>query len=172
MPPHSEAHKRAISEAHKARLAAMSAEELAAWKEKVRNPKKVPDKDGMIWCRLCLAYKPAELFTRKKTEPLCNICWAEYNAVAQIKSKYGLTKEQYEALGDSCWLCGTEEVLSPRLSPGRRKMAFRLHVDHSHKTGKVRGKICHNCNAGIGYFKDDPNLLKLAARYIEDTERE
>jgi hypothetical protein len=43
----------------------------------------------------------------------------------------------------------------------------RLHVDHDHKTGTYRGVLCHNCNLGLGHFKDDVILLKAAIEYIE-----
>lgn len=26
--------------------------------------------------------------------------------------------------------------------------------------------ICHNCNAGLGHFKDDPEALMAAAAYL------
>lgn len=42
-----------------------------------------------------------------------------------------------------------------------------LVVDHCHETSKIRGLLCHNCNLGLGNFKDDPNILRAAADYIE-----
>lgn len=59
-----------------------------------------------------------------------------------------------DAAGNKCELCG-----SP---PGAR----RLHIDHDHTTGALRGLLCHGCNVGLGYFKDDPELLERAAEYL------
>jgi len=39
-------------------------------------------------------------------------------------------------------------------------------VDHNHKTGKVRSLLCHNCNMGMGLFKDDPRILIKVAEYL------
>ena len=73
--------------------------------------------------------------------------------------KYGLVQEDYDFMfyeqGGMCKLCGF-------------KAKFRnLSVDHDHKTLKVRGLLCSECNLGLGKFKDDPAVLREAARYLE-----
>lgn len=56
------------------------------------------------------------------------------------KSKYGITWEQRETMLRkqlfSCALCFKPETDFKR----------RLHVDHNHKTGKVRALVCYRCN--------------------------
>ena len=39
-------------------------------------------------------------------------------------------------------------------------------VDHNHQTNKFRGYLCHNCNRGLGCFKDDLKRLIRAVGYI------
>ncbi len=41
-----------------------------------------------------------------------------------------------------------------------------LEVDHDHKTGAIRGLLCHRCNVGLGYFEED--WLSSARHYIEN----
>jgi hypothetical protein len=79
--------------------------------------------------------------------------------------RYGVTVEWFTTKlaeqGGACVLCGH---VPP---PGAIKAASRLHVDHDHATGLVRDLLCTCCNQGIGYFRDDPDLMRRAAEYIE-----
>lgn len=74
--------------------------------------------------------------------------------------RYGITLEEYkqilEAQDNGCCLCG-------------RRDTKPLHVDHDHKTGKVRGLLCSSCNMGLGLFGDDSNLLQKAINYLKDS---
>lgn len=38
--------------------------------------------------------------------------------------------------------------------------------DHDHQTGQFRAVLCSKCNAGLGYFNDDPALFESAIKYL------
>jgi hypothetical protein len=80
--------------------------------------------------------------------------------------KYGITLEQYDALLASqnhrCAICPSN---SPKAKNG-------WHVDHDHKTNKVRGILCHHCNTGIGLLGHSSERLKAAATYLMPHEGE
>jgi Autographiviridae endonuclease VII len=75
--------------------------------------------------------------------------------------KYGISRAKFDKLYDQqlgrCALC-----LTP-LSEVKK-----IHVDHDHKTRKIRGLLCGPCNVGLGMLKDDPVLLERAAGYIRE----
>ena len=40
-------------------------------------------------------------------------------------------------------------------------------IDHDHETGFVRGILCSLCNTLLGHAKDDPEILRKAAEYLD-----
>ena len=40
------------------------------------------------------------------------------------------------------------------------------HLDHDHKTGKVRGILCKQCNNALGGFQDNIEILESAIKYL------
>ncbi len=77
-----------------------------------------------------------------------------------IKSRYGLTKEQYYKLLNSqnrcCAICHKHE---DELKKG-------LYIDHCHGTGQVRGLLCNTCNVFLGADEDLIWKLERAEEYV------
>jgi hypothetical protein len=77
--------------------------------------------------------------------------------------KYGITPENYQEFFNKqegkCAICSSSEVSVARRS-------YNLFVDHDHKTGKVRGLLCHHCNTGLGQYRDNTELLQKAIEYL------
>ena len=79
----------------------------------------------------------------------------EYN----LKRLYNLSHDDWLRLWKSqdgkCAICG-KSFRNPS----------NAYVDHNHKTEKIRGLLCLQCNSGIGFFNDDPGLMAGAIKYL------
>ena len=94
--------------------------------------------------------------------------------VSQLKYKFGITLEEYnemaEAQGGVCAICEKVNDTRRKGTNDGEDVKMSLAVDHNHKTGRVRGLLCGNCNTSLGSFKDNPALLRKAIQYLENTE--
>lgn len=74
-----------------------------------------------------------------------------------LKQRYGIGADEVEAMsqqqGGLCACCKTRPA---------------TQVDHDHKSGKVRGIVCLQCNAAMGALKDDVRLVWEAIHYLEE----
>lgn len=72
------------------------------------------------------------------------------------KKTYGIALDDVENLkisqSNKCAICFQEA---------------KLYVDHDHETGQLRSLLCSTCNSGIGFLKENPDILRQAAAYIE-----
>ena len=79
-----------------------------------------------------------------------------------LKAEYGLTLAQYEALRvgqrGKCAICGA---------------LGRLCVDHCHKTGKVRGLLCSQCNYSLvgAIEKNGLKNTEKALKYLKNSKK-
>lgn len=71
----------------------------------------------------------------------CDVCAKRRARECELR-RFGLTIAAYglilESQGGRCAIC----LAAPKDT--------RLHVDHNHRTGKVRGLLCFQCNALLG----------------------
>lgn len=77
-----------------------------------------------------------------------------------IKRKYGIPLEEYNIIFNKqegrCAICGIHQ----------NEMSKTLHIDHDHKTGRIRGLLCGNCNLLIGNADDNITTLESAINYL------
>lgn len=155
--------------------------------------------DGKYECCKCKIWKPIDEFHkrfRSKTglKESCKDCSnkhsKEYHSrnrntrIIQIKEyknknkdkiieyknlkKYGLTNDEYNnLLSQQNYVCAICKKAETSKQHGTVK---RLSVDHCHKSNKVRGLLCYNCNIALGHFKDNTNILAKAIVYLEEND--
>ena len=74
---------------------------------------------------------------------------------------YNITIDDYNDMficqAGKCAICGVHQSDLKR----------RLFIDHCHKTGVVRGLLCHRCNSALGLFLDNPKTVSNALKYLE-----
>lgn len=92
---------------------------------------------------------------REKENPEVTRLWQRKS---RLKKKYGISLEDYNKLlkdqNEKCAIC-------------YGKPEYKLYVDHDHKTGLVRGLLCHWCNFAIGLARDSSSILKNAIKYLD-----
>ena len=136
----------------------------------------------MKYCCRCKSFHPLEYYhkDKSKSDGKCSYCKGCNKITSTIyykshsktqgltnkknryKKLYKFTIEGYNRLykkqKGKCAIC---KQLSLKSKDGK------LHIDHCHKSGKVRSLLCSKCNLGLGHFNDDIKLLKNAVNYLE-----
>lgn len=81
---------------------------------------------------------------------------------AELRFRYGITLDDYNAMAvaqrGACAICA-------------KVSSRRLHVDHDHLTGSVRGLLCRPCNHMLGLSRDNADVLAAAIRYLADSQK-
>ena len=130
-------------------------------------------KDGHRFCRECsridarMRGRAAEAKYRalKKSDP---ILWAaeRRRRRAEQLQRNGWTIDSFEYTwskqGGKCAICRKDLNLDVKHN------GAKAHADHEHvEPPKPREILCGNCNLGLGNFQDSPDLLRVAAAYVE-----
>lgn len=108
---------------------------------------------------------------RKEKERASGRKWYQKNKKVEknshLKRKFGVTLEEYNIMyknqNKACAICLKPET---KIFSKTGKVCD-LAVDHCHKTGKVRGLLCWNCNTSLGKFKDSVENLERAIKYLK-----
>lgn len=125
----------------------------------VRDHSWIPE--GFRWCSSCQQAVAHEDYIRSAATASgfgsrCRACDRAANSAYYFYKRYKLTKNEVAALraaqDDRCGICGYPEP---------------QHLDHDHASGRVRKLLCQRCNQGLGLFRDEPYLLRVAALYVE-----
>ncbi len=120
-------------------------------------------------CFTCKQSKTLNEFSVAKDKPLgrryqCRACCNAYNKNYYESLPGGRKQQRVKASQlrreklagvpkpESCNICGS--------------MA-RIVFDHDHATGKFRGWLCNECNAILGYSRENPITLRKLAEYLE-----
>ena len=86
------------------------------------------------------------------------------------KRRYNLTDEQllqmYNLQKGCCKICSEFIELD-----SVKRHSNTANIDHNHVTNVVRGLLCGSCNVGIGMFKDNPDRLMNAIKYLNATDQ-
>jgi len=102
-------------------------------------------------------------WNRVKDKPETKLKRRKYH----LKSTFGISIEQHEEIlnqqNRKCAICN----IPYKKVVGGSKIRPNLVIDHCHTTDTIRGLLCNKCNMGLGYFQDDPNLLMMAATYLQ-----
>jgi hypothetical protein len=90
--------------------------------------------------------------------------WSRRRRNSHLKKKYNITllewESVFEAQGHKCLTCHRSEGL---LEGGGH---VRMVTDHCHKTNRLRGIICNDCNRALGAVRDEPETLQNLIDYL------
>ena len=81
---------------------------------------------------------------------------ALYHSAAVGKKCTATFEEVAKAFDGRCAICAITEDEYGR----------KLHMDHCHRTGRLRKFLCQKCNQGLGSYGDSVDLLIAAAEYL------
>ena len=133
----------------------------------------------LILCTRCNIKKEGDAFNNCPTKlngkhSFCKICQSAADKKRRLdnpgvkrdkalQAQYGITHQDYKVMlagqNGRCALCKTDWPGGP---------GKHFHIDHCHRSGKIRALLCSKCNVGLGHFNDDPTLLQNAIAYLEN----
>lgn len=105
-------------------------------------------------CKVCYRQDSADY--RRRRGPVRKIRNAEYHSDRYYNEHYGMSQAQVvewmEKVGNHCQICG--------------EFPEKLHIDHCHKSGKIRDLLCRRCNTTLGLVKEQVWILEELIKYL------
>jgi hypothetical protein len=83
---------------------------------------------------------------------------------SDLKTRFGITIEEYEARRESQRLSGN---LCGLCKQPLDNVDSTPNLDHDHETLQLREFLHRACNMALGLLKDDPKICRMAAEYLE-----
>ena len=139
---------------------------------------------AMKTCNICHASKTLDAFSVLKKgadgrHPACKACRSSQSRAWYNKKRHEILEKRREwrkqsgAYRRQAYGMSSEEFTGlVSAQNGRCAICFEIptgigfHVDHCHRTGRIRGLLCRGCNLALGNMKDDPARLIRAADYL------
>ncbi len=109
------------------------------------------EEEKLKWHIDCAEGRKQRAKKRRESNPFLYKCYLK---------RYGLTKEIYHQMvfdqKGCCLICEEQQEDT-------------MHIDHCHKTGKVRGMLCRKCNNFLGYLEGfSTERIQRSFQYLED----
>lgn len=71
------------------------------------------------------------------------ISWEDYN-------------EMFKEQNGCCKICGRHQS----------EFKVRLHIDHCHRTNRIRGLLCGPCNQALGLVRENVKTIEAMKEYV------
>ena len=137
-------------------------------------------------CAGCLLFKPLTTdFPKIRRSNLyglrCKACRAlqgtspEGKRRSHLRTHFGISLEDwlimYDGQNGTCAVCAKDlppkENLNIQATRATRWKERNWNTDHCHYTGKVRAILCRLCNQVLGALRDNPEIARRAAAYLD-----
>lgn len=118
-------------------------------------------------CSQCKEMLPYRYFGSNRAKSLglsctCKKCEKEGRDVLKVLHKNHPLQnpEEYK-----CTICNRSKE---DIYTGSKQSENPWRLDHCKINNEFRGWICDSCNTGLGKFRDDPDVLEKALKYLKD----
>lgn len=131
-------------------------------------------------CSKCGISQPLKFFPKNKgckngIRSVCKLCVNEYRKKwwrngggrerqrdTNLKRAYGIDSSEWQRLFElqkgQCASCGRHQS----------EMSKSLHVDHCHRSGKIRSLLCDKCNRALGIMDENAVAIKKLSEYADE----